>query len=287
MMKNQAAAALTFLGFSEIEALIYCFLLQESPATGYRVSHAIGKPTANTYKAIAALAQRGAIIVDDSKSRLCRAVPYEELLDRLARDFGAHRQEASDALSKIRRSPGDDRVYQLTTVDQVLERARAMLGAAEQAALLDLFPHALSLLAGELEATARRGVSVAVRAYAPAAVKGVSLYISGEAQRILSTWPGEQLSIAVDGDQFLTALLSRDAQGVHQAIWSNSTYLSCLQYNALHVELELTELARKGSRRGTLGPLSLTRLRPPGFVKLNERYGEVASRPAVKKTRAR
>jgi hypothetical protein len=80
--------------------------------------------------------------------------------------------------------------------------------------------------------------------------------------------------------------LSKDVQSVHQAIWSNSTFLSCLQYNALHVELELTEITRGGGMRSALEPLSLTRLRPPGFLKLNERYGEAGRRSAAKKSRA-
>jgi sugar-specific transcriptional regulator TrmB len=285
-MRFQAATALTSLGFSEIEALVYCFLLQESPATGYRVSHAIGKPTANTYKAIAALAQRGALIVDDSESRLCRAVPYQELLERLQNDFDARRRSAEGELSKLRRASGDDRVYQLTSVEQVLERARAMLSAAKRACLLDLFPGAVTLLASDLEATAKRGVTVVVRAYQATTVKGVALVVARDASRVLSVWPGEQMSIAVDGDQFMMALLAKDGQSVHQAIWSNSTFLSCLQYNALHVELVLTDMLTGASAaESPLESLSLTRLQPPGFQKLNERYGEATAEPATKRRR--
>jgi sugar-specific transcriptional regulator TrmB len=274
-MKDQAAATLTFLGFSEIEALVYCQLLQESPATGYRVSHAIGKPTANTYKAIAALALRGAVIIDDSESRLCRAVPPTELLERLGREFDTHRRTAEGELSKIKQAAGDDRVYYLSSVEQVIERARTMLGAARQAALLDLFPKCAPLLSGDLEAAARRGVKIAVRAYEPLALKNVAVVVSPEAHRVLATWPGQQISIAVDGDQFMNALLSQDASRVHQALWSNSTFLSCLQYNALHVEIVLTEAQGAGrGRRGALDDWSLTQLQPLGFRKLNERFGE-------------
>lgn len=274
-MRIQAAKTLEALGFSGIESLVYCFLLENSPVTGYRVSQAIGKPTANTYNAIAALAQRGAIIIDDSESRLCRAVPPGELLDRLNREFEAKRKLADTELSKLKPASGDDRVYQLAAVDQVLERARAMLGAAKRAVLLDLFPGAFALLANDLQAAAKRGIKVAVRAYSPGEIKGVAVVVSREAQRILSTWPGEHMSIAVDGDQFLIALLSRDTQSVHQAIWSNSTFLACLQYNALHVELVLTDEQRNGRKtESPLEALSLTRLKPPGFQKLNERYGE-------------
>ena len=277
-MKNQAAAALTFLGFSEIEALVYTFLLQESPATGYRVSHAIGKPTANTYKAIAALALRGAVIIDDSENRLCRAVPPGELLERLGRAFDAHKKTAADELAKIKQAAGDDRVYYLTSIEQVIERARAMLAAAKQAALLDLFPKCVSFLSGDLEAAVRRGVRVAARCYVPTALKGVTILTAPNSERVLATWPGQQLSVAIDGDQFLHALLSQDVSRVHQALWSNSTLMSCLQYNALYGEILLTEA--EALRRGptsALGALSLTQLKPLGFRKLNERYGETAA----------
>lgn len=275
-MRLQAAKALTFLGFSEIEALVYCFLLQESPATGYRVSHAIGKPTANTYKAITALEQRGAVVVDDSANRLCRAVPYGEFFDRMGRTFDLQRQQAEMELAKLRQAEGDDRVYQLTSVEQVLERTRAMLASAKRVALLDVFPQALRLIAGDLQTAARRSVKVAARVYAPIEIKGLAIFMTPEAERVRNIWPGEQLSIAVDAEQFVTALLSSDVQSVHQAVWSNSTFLSCMQHNALHAELQLTALQSGTPDKGALEALSLTRLQPPGFERLNARYGEEA-----------
>ena len=42
----------------------------------------------------------------------------------------------------------------------------------------------------------------------------------------------------------MTALLSQDASAVHQALWSNSTFLSCFYYNALNVEQVLTDVRR-------------------------------------------
>ena len=275
----QAAQTLENLGFSEIESLIYCFLLKESPATGYRISHAIGKPTANTYKAIAALAQRGAIVVDDAKNRLCRAVPPAELLDRLDRDFGARRHQAAAQLAKIRPASGDDRVYQLGDVDQVFERARTMLAGAKTVALVDAFPKVLAQIASYLESAAKRGVAVAVRAYERVTLRGVSVVVPTDAERVLGLWPGEQLNIAVDAEQYMLALLTKDAQSLHQAIWSNSTFLSCLQHNGLASELILTE-AQQTKRDSGVTPmerLSLTRSKSPGLRRLMERYAEGAA----------
>jgi sugar-specific transcriptional regulator TrmB len=280
----QAAEALENLGFSEIESLIYCFLLKESPATGYRISHAIGKPTANTYKAIAALAQRAAIVVDDAENRLCRAVPPSELLDRLDREFGSRRKQAETQLAKIRPAANDDRVYQLSDVEQVMERTRTMLGQAKSIVVADAFPIVVRQIAADLEAAAKRGVTVAIRAYEPAKLKGVTVLVADDAERVLNTWPGEQLNIAIDAEQYLLALLAKDAKSVHQAIWSNSTFLSCLQHNGLASELILTESQRKGDASPSLEKLSLTRSNSPGFRRLLQRY---ADRPAqsVKKKR--
>ena len=272
----QAAQALESLGFSEIESLIYCFLLKESPATGYRISHAIGKPTANTYKAIVALAQRGAIVIDDAENRLCRAVPPAELLDRLDRDFGNRRRQAESQLAKIRPASNDDRVYQLSDVDQVLERARTMLAGAKKVALVDVFPKLMTQITPHLEAAARRGIEVAVRAYERVNLRSVTVLVAADAERVLKVWPGEQLNIVVDAEQYMLALLAKDARSVHQAIWSNSTFLSCLQYNGLASELILTEMQQ--SRRDTglsqLERLSLTRSKSPGMRRLIERYTE-------------
>jgi len=75
MKNNDYTRPLKALGFTETEALIYGYLVENSPATGYRISHDIGKQPPNTYKAIASLEDKGAIIVEVGERKLCRAVP--------------------------------------------------------------------------------------------------------------------------------------------------------------------------------------------------------------------
>ena len=87
------------LGFTEIEARVYGFLVEDSPATGYRISHAIGKQPPNTYKAIASLEAKGAILVEKGETKQCRAVPPEELLENLERRFRSQRALAGERLA--------------------------------------------------------------------------------------------------------------------------------------------------------------------------------------------
>ena len=198
--------ALQGIGFSEIEALVYAFLVGREPATGYRISHAIGKATANTYKAIASLVQQGAVQVDEGGNRLIRAVPPDELLAGLERRAREKREAARAALADRSADVADDRVYTLRGRDQVLERARAMLGRAREIVLGDLFPGPLEALAADLAAAAARGVRVVVKVYSPLDVPGVAEVPEADAARALSGWPGQQLSLVADADEHLLAL---------------------------------------------------------------------------------
>ena len=267
--------ALQGLGFTEIEALVYAFLVGSDPATGYRVSHAIGKPTANTYKAIASLGQRGAVLVEEGGSRLVRAVAPDELLAGLERRAREAREAARAALADRAADVADERVYTLRARDQVLQRARAMLGRAREIVLGDLFPGPLDELADDLSAAAARGVRVVVKVYAGRDVRGVTEVPEADAPRALSEWPGQQLSLVVDADEHLLALFDAPLGRVLRAIWSRSTFLSCLHHN--HVAMELLHTAWKG--RGSLTGadalvgISLLSSRPPGLRRLREGTG--------------
>src|SRR5579872_3418738 len=119
MSNEESVQALAALGFTQLEAEVYVFLLGEAPATGYRVAQAIGRLPANTYKALESLQNKGAVIIDEGASRLCRAIPSAELLDLLKRRFAEQEARATRALSEIAPVSHDDRIYQLRSYDQV------------------------------------------------------------------------------------------------------------------------------------------------------------------------
>lgn len=217
--------ALVALGFTALEAEVYTFLLKESPATGYRVAQALGRPVAGVYKALDALIQQGALVADEGASRLCRAVPPEELLSRLERSFRERKVAAERALAELSGTRNDDRVYQLHSYDQVLERARAMLARAETVALIDSFPGTLEELRPELEATAARGVSVGVQTYSPMELGAarVTLFPPNDFVR---SFPREWLLAVVDGAELLQAFFDRPERRIEQAIWSGSPFLA-------------------------------------------------------------
>ncbi|RYE91976.1 MAG: TrmB family transcriptional regulator, partial [Myxococcales bacterium] len=137
---------LVALGFTGLEAEVYAALVEEAPATAYRIAQVIGKAAANVYKAVESLERRGVIAVDDGDSRRLRAVAPVELLARVERDFERAHGRAQRALTRLRSAGDDERVYSLPEREQVIERARAMLLRAEQLALVDVFPEPLEEL---------------------------------------------------------------------------------------------------------------------------------------------
>ena len=231
--------SLVELGFTELEAEIYAYLLQNSPATGYRVANDLGKPTANTYKAIQRLFEKGAIMLSDGESRMCRAIPVKEFLRSLGRRFESNCREVEASLENLETSPDCDFVYRLRTVDQVYERLRQLLAGTEKVAVLDLFPDAAEILKTDIEAAADRGISVVLKLYRPMPVSGCAAVVTPDGNGILERWPGTWANGVFDGGSHLLSLLSRDGRHVHYAIWSANAYVSWVYHSALAQELIL------------------------------------------------
>jgi sugar-specific transcriptional regulator TrmB len=285
MNDEPCVQSLVAFGFTALEAEVYVFLLQESPATGYRVAQGIGKPVANTYKAIASLQAKGAILVEEGANRLCRAVPADEFLLRLERQFQESRQRAALALATLKASPDDDRVYHLRTWEQVAERSRQMLARCERVCVLDLFPGPLAELRTAIVETAARGVRVLVKAYTPAQIERAEIVVYPRGHTVLKRWPGQWLNLVTDGRESLLAFLTRDGKGVHQALWSSSAYLSWVYHSAVGSELILTAVEQsleKGATGAELRELirsyhGLFRPSVPGYQELLCRFGDAGS----------
>ena len=241
------------LGFTALEAEIYTWLLGESPATGYRVAQALGKPAANIYKALESLEAKGVVLVEEGSWRLFRPLAVEELLGRLERRFRERKDEAARALADLSAPVDDDRVYRLRSADAVLERARAMLARAEQVALIDLFPGVVETLRPAMEEAAARGVEVGVLAYAPVEVAGATVVVSADGEETLARWPGQWLCVIIDGAEHLIAFLSPDGSAVRQAVWTRSLYLSWVYHSAHSAGFALAAV-RRAALSGADGP---------------------------------
>ena len=224
-----AAQLLVDLGFNDLEAEVYLALLASKPVTAYAIARQIGRPTANTYKAIESLSRRGAVIVEDGDHRHCRAVPVGEFIRHLQESFAVKAQAVERTLSRVQLETQDERIYKLEAVGQLIERCRQMIvERAERIIAVDAFPKALEMIAPYLRRAAARSIQVHVLAYAPVAIEGAEVIVAPRGQEAAEHWNSQQLNVVIDGREALLALLDTGITRIHQAHWSNSRYLSCL-----------------------------------------------------------
>lgn len=251
------------LGFTETEAKTYCELLKLGRATGYRLAQAVGKAPANIYQALAALTQKGAVLLDEAEAKTYRPVPPADLLGAMERDFASRRAAAVTALAALHTPSADDHLYQLKSASQVMEAARRLIAEAKETVLFDLFPGPLATLRPELEAARKRGVKVAGRTYERPEPKETLILAWQGPNVLIERWPGLQVTVVADAEAHVLALLSRDGKQVLNGVGSDSAYLACVVHSNLAAEIRLAAVAPKGD--DPLAHLSLLNAQPPGL----------------------
>ena len=210
---------------------------------------------------------------------MCQAVPPDEVLDNLERQFHRHRLEAKRELEALPSPSMYAGIFHLKSVEQVIQRARAMVSEASRIVLCDLSPGPCEQMAGVLREAAASGVIVACHVYAEEEIEGVHTLNMIDRSLASADWPGQQISVVVDSREHLLGLLAMDMETVHEAVWSSSIFLSCMQHN--HLAADLMAIGSRCRYRGpandvaeVLDSITLTRLRPPGLKDLIRRYGD-------------
>ncbi|MCA9618851.1 MAG: TrmB family transcriptional regulator [Myxococcales bacterium] len=239
---NDPRRALEALGFTPLEAEVYVLLVERPASTGYRIAQALGKAAAGIYKALDSLSRKGAVVVNEDDTKSWRAVPPDEMIAQLERQQRQQRAEAQAALASLATPASDERIYRLTTFDQVMGRVRRLLGDAEEVAVVDLFPACLERLRDDLAATKARGVDVLVKLYAPATLDATYHVVTPDAERLLSAWQADWLNLVIDGREHVLALLDCEREHVYQAVWSSSAYLSALYHSGITSEIRADAL---------------------------------------------
>jgi HTH-type transcriptional regulator, sugar sensing transcriptional regulator len=227
-MKRKSLDLLTGLGFNQLEAEVYVHLLAQPPSTAYKIGKQINKPTANVYKAIDSLAEKGAILVEDNKNRLCRAVSPAELMNHTEATLLEKTREAREALSSPVDLAPDENSYTIRSAPLVFEKFRSMMQNCTTIAVVDAFPKALEKVTGSITEAVARGVKVYVEAYEPVEIGGAHVVCSKIGPEAMGHWKSQQLNLVTDGQEYLVALLDTDLKKVKQAAWSNNLYMSCM-----------------------------------------------------------
>lgn len=244
---SSLADALAALGLTPLEAEVYAFLARHSPATGYRVAQALGKPVGNIYKAIESLESRGAVVTsEDEGNRLARAVPPGDLLDAARRRLDQI-APALETLSEDEEAEPDDLLYRLSDREGTMQRARAMLKDARSFALAIVTPRLLDDLADDLARAATR-VRVATKVYAPVDLPGVEVVLDPRGEGAVARAPGEYLGLIVDGRCLLNALFDERGDALRTAHTTANPLLNWAFYTGISSDIVLAAVKQALAR---------------------------------------
>ena len=131
-----AKDALVSLGFTALESEIYACLVREGSSSGYRVAQSIGKPAANTYKALETLQRKGAVVQDDAKKKTYAPIAPETLLTRLNKEFEKNRASALKAFKDANVPSSATKLVPIASIDQAIQIAKNTLATATETVVL-------------------------------------------------------------------------------------------------------------------------------------------------------
>jgi HTH-type transcriptional regulator, sugar sensing transcriptional regulator len=237
-----AEESLESLGLTQMEALAYAYLVSNPSSTGYRVARGIGKPTANVYRALESLGRKGAVLQDRAATPSFRALSPEDLLARLEHDFMRRKTLAAEKLSSLQPDEGDERIYALTSLEQVLARARIVLASTRRLMVVDGSTVLIAMLPSELADARRRGARVLIRTRDLPALQDVATteVLPGHPDTLRDAPPPPgtfpSLRMVSDAREVLLAGFDLDGDRVREAFWTRSPFLARWMHDALGSE---------------------------------------------------
>ena len=226
--KTRIYENLNDLGFNFLESEVYLELLANEPMTAYRVAKQINKPTANVYKAIDSLSEKGAVLIEDNKKRKCKAVPPDELINHIEKSILSKTKNLKEQLKDIGKIYYDERSYAIESVPLVFEKFESMMNKCKKIAVIDIFPEPLKKVKDIIEKAIERGVEVYIQVYKSTEIKGANIAYTEVASEALKYWQSQQLNLMTDGEEHLLVLMNNSLSKVLQAKWSNNLYVSCM-----------------------------------------------------------
>lgn len=152
---------LTKLGFAEYDAKAYVALLREGQSNGYEVAKAAGIPRANVYGVLKRLARRGAVQrFDTDDGTRYVATPSDRLLSQLDQQHKDILNQARQELERVLPAEQSSPVYNLTGIDQLIQRAREEIDATKKELLIAIQPQEAAQLAKQLQNARDRNVRI-------------------------------------------------------------------------------------------------------------------------------
>ena len=211
---SELVADLKRLGFTEYEARVYVQLLRQNPATAYEVSKNSNVPRPNTYHALDALTQRGAVLpISESPVRYAPADP-QELFETISRQTRSLCSTIADRLAALTPARNDQHVWTLQGDEAVHDRIEALIADARKTLWIKAADDVLRRHTNALRMAAERGVETLIVLFGSDPeefrfTENCRVYIH-ESNGVRMGTADNLFTLAVDQEEMLTATMDGD-----------------------------------------------------------------------------
>lgn len=197
------------LGFTDYESKVYVKLLQLGPSTAYELSKAAGVPRSNTYSALDALAQRGAVLqISENPIRHVAADP-DVLFERIAGATRALCDELARSLRTLAKPADTQHVWTVRGQEAVVREVARMFGQSRTCIWVKASDDVLRQHMVALREAAERDIDILIVLFGADAHEfrlspNTRVYLhEGNGKRMGST--DNLFTVAVDHEEALTA----------------------------------------------------------------------------------
>jgi sugar-specific transcriptional regulator TrmB len=216
---REILAGLRQLGFTDYEARIYVQLLKTSPATAYEVAKAAGVPRANTYAALEALAQRGAVLPVNEEPLRYVAAPPKALFEGISRQTRSLCSELSTQLAALSPTTQDYNVWTTHGEMAVQDKIESMIAESRRSIWIKAADEVIRRHKASLQKAAGRGVALMIVLFGRDADefrfnKSCRVYVHESDGTRMGT-ADNLFTIAVDQQKMLTANMEGDVIAAH------------------------------------------------------------------------
>lgn len=218
-MANDLSVDLRRLGFTEYEARVYVQLLRQSPATAYEISKSAGVPRPNTYHALEALAQRGAVLpVSETPVRYVAADPHQ-LFETISRQTQSLCDTLAERLSSLSPVTDDQYVWTIRGEVAVHDKIEALIAESRETVWVKAADDVLRRHKAALKAAAERGVAMLIVLFGFDAEEfrftdACRVYIH-EGNGVRMGTADNLFTVAVDHAEMLTAAMDEEVIAAH------------------------------------------------------------------------
>jgi sugar-specific transcriptional regulator TrmB len=226
------------IGFSEYEAKAYVALLRESPVTGYQLAKTSGVPRSMIYEVLGKLTARGAaMMLRKEGSTQYAPVPAAEFLAQLQHEQDALIGSLEEELAGLDAVSDLDYVWNIEGHENVMAKARDMIGQACERIYLSLLPATFPALQEALQRAIGRGVQVVLYSTGELDLPGgrvIANPVPGEVhERVEGLW----LVLVVDAKEVLVGELLTENRA--RASWTGSPLFVFIAEHHLRTDLYL------------------------------------------------